>query len=521
MLPHKKAFASKVANLVGYYIPGDTPTVIDPRLSLNHDTGLTSVHENAHRALINNTLYGFLLVRLYELGTSKMLSQPYAELFTEHFDKLSGNIHDCAEGSATVHELLIASSSDTQLIDIISHLPAEYVQACLPFGAVLPLRSAFKSNLSWAHFAQPIVQALAEYTVDSPFYKLDALPPSFASLVNYIVNVPQLPDQLLSLNANLFHKIDWRRLARTCMKLHEDFRAAKPTMRAMRRGDWAGHLAYATQVSLRTTEAIKRELFLADFSTSSAPYSWTYDDLRTIKANYDNGLRLKWPQLEDLDVLPSPMVTVELQNPVGYLEEVQVEPEMIIHHLEAVSAQPGFCSFVIRIFYEQSINSYRFQAGSTRASDLTMERIDFATRYLASSVPADMIKEIDCVLKNKQIVWVSYLFSQYSDTPCDLDLLSSLAAQVYVYCQVFNMELIEILQSKLPGNKSITIYSIAPKGLMVMNLNAGNLNVFFIVPDMFYDNFTSVHGIPIGREDNLPLPLSLAVAVVMRSDGTS
>jgi hypothetical protein len=74
--------------MAGYCFFGGTPTVLDPRGSGRAATDLTNVHEQTHRDLVNNTLYGYVLRRLRDL--QQLQEQNHTKI--AHVDRLIANL---------------------------------------------------------------------------------------------------------------------------------------------------------------------------------------------------------------------------------------------------------------------------------------------------------------------------------------------------------------------------------------------------------------------------------------------
>jgi hypothetical protein len=109
--------------------------VADPRQTGVLDTALINAHEQHHRDLINNTVYGYVLRRLRELDTAPpSIESRRNRLVTS----LAAKIWTCAEGSATAMESLMAVTpgSGTTLAALEASLTPDYSEALAIFQPI-------------------------------------------------------------------------------------------------------------------------------------------------------------------------------------------------------------------------------------------------------------------------------------------------------------------------------------------------------------------------------------------------
>ena len=208
MWTKQRNYAEHLKNLLGYYEFGGIPTVIDPLQSGSKDTDLTNVHEQSHRDLINNTLYGYAIVRLLHLSHLSGLDKKSRREFKQAFKTLSERLFLCAEGLAVALEIFIAKHTDggVRLNRLLARLPTEYKEALDQYRPLLSLNEESTSKEFDFSVRQALICAIAENSLDWSILTSLSTPIEFRELVAKLVN-SDAPDDVLGQLVSIARKI--------------------------------------------------------------------------------------------------------------------------------------------------------------------------------------------------------------------------------------------------------------------------------------------------------------------------
>ena len=169
--------------------------VADPRQTGVLDTALINAHEQHHRDLVNNTVYGYVLRRLRELETAP---PPVKSRRDRLFTSLTSKIWTCAEGSATAMESLIAVTpgAGTTMAALQTSLTPDYSEALAVFQPIREYAIPFPPPFDMLARAC-LLNVAAECAADSYIFHEPNIPEDFWTLADQLDNATA-PDELLS-----------------------------------------------------------------------------------------------------------------------------------------------------------------------------------------------------------------------------------------------------------------------------------------------------------------------------------
>lgn len=213
----RRMFTKKLYSILGYYEPGNIPTLLQQPDS-SFPLGAIAVHELNHRDLIHNTIYGYLLWRSAYLLREPSLPKTKRESLEKNFSVLAGRITVCAEGLATLVELLYSWIADGRatVSSTIGSLPPFYKEAFSHFAAlanrwgILP-RKEPDAFFNYVNISS-IAQAVAEYTLDHQIWHSLQSDSGFLSLQKRVLQFAP-PDELLEQKIRLALGIPTERMS--------------------------------------------------------------------------------------------------------------------------------------------------------------------------------------------------------------------------------------------------------------------------------------------------------------------
>ncbi len=179
----KTATLSKeVSTILGSYKPGGVPVVY---IHADESPEIISVHEQAHRDLARNTLYGWAVqVLLSPEGRSLEQPQQIAE-------RMLGRAWTVFEGHATWMELAALRQwrGEKAAFDSYKRLPRAYRRAVCSFADTALLRT----NLYYVQAA--LIFALAEYAADRQLMQIAARAATIEDLIRDLDKLEVAPDE--------------------------------------------------------------------------------------------------------------------------------------------------------------------------------------------------------------------------------------------------------------------------------------------------------------------------------------
>jgi hypothetical protein len=440
---------------VGYYRHGGTPTIIDPRSTGHAATDLTDAHEQTHKALFDNTVYGYVLRRLHEL--SDQGAQAPGDL-NRLMTQLGKGLFLCAEGSATAAELLHCQMTrpEIEVIQLMQSLPDQYLAAVAPFIPFSDLSGKATSKDLW--FPRLcLIHAVAELCADSAFLAVP-VPGDFWDVVQCLL-AARAPDLMLSAASNAVRKLTGRYQGKpptTQQELLKEARAFIGRCKVM--------LAEKLAVPVRhppMTDAQRVEVIAA----------------------LDQKLTAAFPRLERIkwtaDVVANTAVAVELQEPAFLLDHVMVPAEQLVDRLRSFAAAPGFYHVVIEFVHEPRLETYRVLAYPFLRTDLSPQR--GAPYLICLEASAEVVRSID--QSGLPLTWLPYAYDLGSGGLYDEDFIRSLQAPCFLELQQFSWDTVERIAAAWPGPRVVAFYTLPPgMNLFVSALEMDRATLFGLTP---------------------------------------
>ncbi len=453
-------------SLAGYYLFGETPTVVDPRQSGMPDTSLANVHEQSHRDLVNNTLYGYALPTLREIRAAghKGPADIGGLLVT-----LSGRIWYCAEGSATAMELIALRNRETEsdIPAFLAALPADYREALSLFRPFT--RSTGSSpEVAKLMLQSCLIHAVAEAAADWALFTSRDFQESFWKLAHQLQSAAA-PDEVLP------------KLVRTASR----FPLAPPALLL----DGSQNLLESNDVARFTRLVIHHQKFslLAAHGIKPAP-KWLNDDDRIelfraldaqLNEEFSGLLTRQWRTGPPL----GGEVTLETKEPPFLLAEEEVEPARLLDRMRELAAAPDFETFVVQFFLDGGKpKTYTVLAAPIKVTETA---VDQAEPYLVCRKTApDILHAVD--ESDLALCWSTEAIVLLSGGFFDAEFVASLRNAVFLQLTSFSWEKALAAANAIPGERVWRSYDMPwNPGVSIAAIEVGERTIFGMTPGRF------------------------------------
>jgi hypothetical protein len=486
--------------MAGYCFFGGTPTVLDPRGSGRAATDLTNVHEQTHRDLVNNTLYGYVLRRLRDL--QQLQEQNHTKI--AHVDRLianlSGKVFLCAEGSATAMEMLVAGNrAEGEADALLAALPPDYQTATTLYLKLVKTHLPFPPAVDFLLRAS-LIAAVTELALDWPIFA--ATPPDdYWQLAQFFFD-HRPPDERLP----------------SMIQAAEDIPSRAYQFILMSNRD-----LLETDLMGRGARALARDLKMGLVAASEGappqPSPLFEDATRlALNAGIDQNLYPAFPGLKHLEwdttKIFGAVVAVETKEPEFLLAEEQVDPPALLARMQEMACSEGFVRFVVQFFRDPKGSSYSVIASPTK---MRGQALDTAEPYLVSrSVPPDRLHAID--RSGVPLTWLVWgLQILIGGGFHDSQFVASLESAVAVRLQEFNWEAAVLAAKAFPGERAFLFYDVAGlEGIAAAAIETGSRTVFGLTPAS-YPNDPAFSKIPERRDIVTNPEFSPALLVAIRT----
>jgi hypothetical protein len=473
---------------LGYYRYGGTPTIIDPRASGNRDTDLTNVHEQTHKGLFDNTVYGYVLRRLQELADLGAQTPKDLSLLLPSLGK---RLFLCAEGSATATELMHCHTT-RPLIETVRRtqlLPDEYAVALKPFVPFLDVSSEEPPQMRIAR--RCLVQAIAEACADSAFLSR-SMPHDFWDVIQCL-QAAKAPDRILPEIAAAAQRLTGRYQWKPMSTQQEVLKQARAFI-----GKCKTKLA-------RELGVPRRHLPMTDVQRFKS------------MAELDEKLTGSFPKLGRVmwttERISNQVVAIEYRKPAFLMAEVVVTAEELLESLRSIAADPGF-HFVIEFVREPWASTYRIIAHPYLVMESSIRR---AEPYLVClDAPVDVMRAID--QSGLPLLWLPFVIDLGSDGIYDGDFIRALQAPCFLELREFSWDTVMRVAGAWPGEHRVAFYSLPPEvALSISALEMDRATLFGLTaqpipPDVLTD------GRPGERDLATNRGLQAVVEVVLNRD---
>ncbi len=456
-------------SLAGSYLFGGTPTVFDPRSSGSKETDLTNVHEQTHRDLINDTVYGYVLARLHELHQS---SFKHPNDLEQLIKSLSSKMFLCAEGSATAMELVTLQhrKSGGDVPAFMAALPPDYLEAVTVFQPLtdytLPFPDLF---LLLAKFG--LIHAVSEAAADWALYKLPAPPDKFWDLAN-LLNSETPPDEILPTLVDPAGRFPVAVFAML-------FDACKGLLAESKIGEFSRYATYSLKFSL-----------LAGYGIATSPPPLLNDDRRiSFLQAYDAQLNAEYPGLIRHELkaghIFGQIVHVDTQEPPFLLKDEETEPAHLLTRMQELAGAADFLTFVVRYLIQPKTGTYDVIAHPIKRTETSA---DMAEPYLISHGAApEILRSIDA--SGMRLVWTTMAIPAAPQGFYDAEFVATLTRPVFLELVNFNWEVAVSVAQSIPGEQAITVYDVPGIHLAVAAIQRGARTVFGLTPPKFSPDF--------------------------------
>lgn len=499
MATPKHAFCRLNSGLAGYYLFGGTPTVVDPRSSNTPDTALTNTHEQSHRDLINNTVYGYTLRRLRDLQEFRK-ENPQVPDIDHLLDNLSGRAFQCAEGAATAMEILASDqrpAANRQAI--IDGLPSDYKAALFLFLPIALIVLPFPGPIQF-FLRAALVQAVQEAAADwSLFIAMQAPGEDLWAYANFFQSAAPPDENLLAVLAI----------------------ASQFTIEMFTRVlDANKHLASdLTQLARGLTQALKIELVTRRTLSSGNVPPAALDEqrlelFRRLEAQLtktEPGIR---PVVWQSGKIFGPVVEVETKEPDFLLAEENIAPSGLLDRVRALATGDGFSNFVVQYFRDPRKSGYSVIVNWLTLRDASL---DMGQPYLISegATKAQLLEVDQSGLPLEWLTWGVQILKDGGFY--DWELAAALQSPVFVRLHQFSWEKAELANRLFSGATQVLMYEIQGlQGISAAALRRGKVTVFNLVPERNLPDVDLEQEVE-HRDISADLAFSSAVLVAIRT----
>ncbi|MGB8274489.1 MAG: hypothetical protein WCF16_04365 [Alphaproteobacteria bacterium] len=465
----RKLLNNEIYQLAGSYSIGGTVVIF------THDESstLVNVHEQTHRDNINNTFFGYWLVRLTDFtNRAPWNGMPPAEQLVS--EAISG-AWNTLEGAAVCaeHLHLRMGFADTREEDWLALLPDDYMRAYDAYRSALHpfLSSGAPPGLLHLSMAT-MVHAVAECALDDALLGLAAPPDQFQVMHDKFSGVK--PDAVVQAYLKATEQISHRQIASN-----------------LQHPEWLLEGSDMARALRSLVMAHKKALF--DIVRTNSPI-WILSDKEKagLKAQVDAALCAAFPELPYRRNAPryvGPAMSADLKayEPKHQLPLVSIGAELAAQHIKAAQQRSGAFSTAVVILKYPSEDRYTASVVPiTERSDDHVASILLEAEIVNFEGPERLIRELDIQFGESEFFWCSYLLQPElpnSTKPYDWDFIRTLQAPVFLYFSIFDAAWLSEFVTFLDCEVTLTAAKVdAVTGqLDALCLSVGNIRIFWVV----------------------------------------
>ena len=479
---------------LGYYEFGKWPTIVDPRTTGNPDPSLTLLHEQAHRDLFSNTLYGCAVNRLW--GLSQL---------TEAADRDPGGrvktlVHrawQCIEGSATALEYSVMSTRGRTDTDAFTaELPDDYRKALRRFAPVLDLRLRGSSPVDRNLLKGCLISGIAETALD---WVVFTNPPTkgFWPFVE-LLGRTRGPDEILT---DLVQKVLGLSTRQHCAIIEAaQRRVGSEQILGLGRNAVS---AYKEALLDKFAIAGPQRRLISDSERMKIVAAWV-DELKAEFSAYRAPIMVEG--------IYGPEVNVAVREPAYLMSEEEIADGDLVQRVEELASVAEFEIFVFEFLWDNANNARILMAKPIHTVD---DRRMLGEPYLICRDGSRSIEALEALAIPH--VWLTRgLLVGDALEPYDRDFVCARRAPVFLELQPFNWCNARRLLEPYPGpvvGRGYTIHGYSQ--FEVAALTRGNATVFGIVTPRFPSASLFVQDVQWGEAELEDNPALSAVVVIV------